>query len=177
VAVNRWLRLLTYSLWAVAVGSPQWAFAQSCPHWTAPFHPALADMHACHGAPISRQLGSVCTEVRWLCSHAPIKHWLDRLFTDSQSKWFIHPHGKGLVLADWSNQDDTSLVVFWEPGQGVGVGEGVSVSVSEGEGDSTRIDSSEHQPTQIMLSRFRPANGASIESNHTAVPGFPNGPR
>jgi len=138
--------------------NPSLVFSQTCPQWHVPSHPALTDMHLCHEAPISRQLGSVCTEIRWLCSDQSIEQWLDQLFTHSHSDWFVHPHGKGLVLADWSNQDDSSWAVFWDP-----------ADRTQGKLGQDNRDDLAREPLRIMLSRFRPLIGANTDpklANH-----------
>ena len=149
----------------VSLASPSQAFSQTCPQWHVPSHPALTDMHLCHDAPISRQLGSVCTEIRWLCSDQSIEQWLDQLFTHSHSDWFVHPYGKGLVLADWSNQDDTSLAVFWEPPQKKDGKDG-----KDDRGDKHNNDGRAPESLKVMLSRFRPLIGASTGTTSPMPP-------
>lgn len=121
------------------------AVANSCAPWKAPEQPVLKEMQACHQAPINRQLGSVCTEIRWLCTNEPIEAWVERLLTSSHTPWFVHPHGKGLVFAQWSNAADASLAIFWEPGHANANG---SQAV-----------------TQLMMSRMVPMIGASTALN------------
>lgn len=121
------------------------ALAQTCAPWRPPSHLALQNLPICEQSPISRQLGSVCTEVRWLCADEPIAAWVARLFTHSQAPWFVHPHREGLVFAQWSQFADTSLAIFWEPN------------------NTNLIDSK--ATTQLMVSRFKPLVGASTSPN------------
>lgn len=139
-----------YASTLMSLVQPQLTFSQTCPQWYVPVHPAMSSMYSCHKAPISRQLGSVCTEVRWLCSDQSIEQWLDQLFTHSHSNWFVHQHGKGLVLADWSNQEDSSLAVFWEP-------------IAENDGKDVNIKKAQAS-LRIMISRFRPLTGANVNA-------------
>lgn len=114
-----------------------------CGAWSAPSHPALESMQACGEPPISRRLGEVCTEVRWLCAEKSIEAWLDQLMTHSRADWFIHRLDQGLVLAQWPKTGDASMALFWRP----------------------ESPSTPPQPSgvRIMVSRFQAIHGAALD--------------
>jgi hypothetical protein len=99
-------------------------------------------MQICGEPPISRRLGDVCTELRWLCSEQTIEAWIDRLMTQSTTEWFVHRLEQGLVFAQWSNEDDSSMGLFWSP-------------------KSTNMPPNE-SGVRIMVSRLRAIDGISL---------------
>jgi hypothetical protein len=116
----------------------------SCAPWPAPDHPALQVMQTCHALPISRLLGDVCTEVRWLCSDLTIEAWIDQLMTHSTEEWIVHRLNQGLVFAQWPAQGDASSSLFWIP-------------------ENTPVASNQ-SGIRIMVSRLRAKPGSFFET-------------
>jgi len=94
---------------------PALAHDDRCGPWPEPQQPVMQMLQTCAEPPITRRLGDVCTEVRWLCGDHGIEVWIDRLMTQSTAEWLVHRLDKGLVFAQWSSDSNASVAIFWSP--------------------------------------------------------------